>query len=50
MKRYRKMKQGQRAHLGSMEKKRDTMHRHGDIDQRRGSTEKEKGRRRCQLG
>jgi hypothetical protein len=34
------MKQGQRAHLGSMEKKRDTMQRRGDNDQRRGSTEK----------
>jgi hypothetical protein len=49
-KRYRKMKRGQRAHLGSMEKKRDMMRRCGDIDQRRGSIRKGKGRRQCQLG
>jgi hypothetical protein len=38
-KRYRKMKQRQQVHLGSMGKKRDTTRRHGDIDQRRGDIE-----------
>jgi hypothetical protein len=46
MKCYRKMKQRHRAHLGSMGRKRDTVRRRGDISQRRGGIEVEKGKRR----
>jgi hypothetical protein len=49
MKHCRKMKRGQRAHLGSIGRKRDTMQRRGDVDQRRGGTGEWKGRRRHQL-
>jgi hypothetical protein len=38
-----KMKRRQRAHLGSMRRKRDTMRWHGDIDRRRGDTGEGKG-------
>jgi hypothetical protein len=37
-KRYWKMKRGQRAHLDSMVRKRDTKRWRGDVSQRRGST------------
>jgi hypothetical protein len=40
MKRCRRMKRMQRAHLSFMERKRDMVHRCGDIDRRRGSTKK----------
>jgi hypothetical protein len=48
-KRYWKMKWRQRAHLGSMGRKCDTVRWHDDVGRRRGGTEEEKGRRRCQL-
>jgi hypothetical protein len=40
----------QRARLGSIGMKCDTVRRRGDIGQRRGGTEEGKGRRRRQLG
>jgi hypothetical protein len=46
MKHYRNMKQRQRAHLGSMERKRDTTRWCGDISQMRGGTRE--GKRRIQ--
>jgi hypothetical protein len=42
-KRSQKMKQSQRAHVGSMGSKRDTACRHGDVGRRRGSTGEGKG-------
>jgi hypothetical protein len=42
MKCCRKMKQRQRAHLDSMERKCDTARWRGDIDRRRGDTEEGK--------
>jgi hypothetical protein len=42
----RKMKRRQRAHLGSMGRKRNTMRWRGDVAQRRGVTREEKVRRR----
>jgi hypothetical protein len=39
---YREMKQRQRAHLGSMERKCDTTQRCGDVGRRRGGTGKGK--------
>jgi hypothetical protein len=45
-KRYRKIKRRQRAHLGSVESKRDTMRQRGNASRRRGDTEEGKGRRR----
>jgi hypothetical protein len=50
MKCCRKIKQMQRAHLGSIERKRDTTRRCGDIGQRSGGTREGNGRRRRQLG
>jgi hypothetical protein len=50
MKHYQKMKQRQGARLDSMERKRDTALRCGNVDRRRGDTGEEKGRRQCQLG
>jgi hypothetical protein len=44
-----KMKWRQRAHLGSMERKYDTVQQHDDVDQKKGGTSEEKGRRRYQL-
>jgi hypothetical protein len=44
-----KMKWMQRAHLASMERKRDTVRQRGDVDRRRGGTGEEKGWRRRQL-
>jgi hypothetical protein len=41
----RQMKQSQRAHLGSIGRKRDTVWRHDHVGRRRGVTEEEKGRR-----
>jgi hypothetical protein len=41
----RKMKRSQRAYLGSMAKKCDTVQWHDDINRRRGGTIKGKGRR-----
>jgi hypothetical protein len=35
VKQYRKMKRRQRSHLGSMERKRDTVQRREDVSQRR---------------
>jgi hypothetical protein len=46
-KRCRKMKRRQRAHLGSMRRKRDMARQHGDVGRRRGGTEEGKWRRRC---
>jgi hypothetical protein len=46
MKHCRKMNQMQRARLGYMGRKRDTVRRHGDDGRRRGGTEEGKGRRR----
>jgi hypothetical protein len=46
IKRCRKIKWRQRAHLVSMGRKRDTMRLCDDIDQRRCGTEEGKGRRR----
>jgi hypothetical protein len=40
------MKQRQRARLGSMGRKRDTVRRRDDVDRRRGGTEEGKERRR----
>jgi hypothetical protein len=37
-KHYRKMKRRQRAHLGSIGRKRDRTRQRGDVDQRRGGT------------
>jgi hypothetical protein len=48
-KRCRKMKQRQQARLGSIERKRDTMRRRGNIGRRRGGTREGKGRRQRQL-
>jgi hypothetical protein len=45
MKHYRKMKRRQRAHLGSMGRKRDTAHWSDDVGWRRGSTGERKGMR-----
>jgi hypothetical protein len=45
MKRYRKTKQRQRAHLDSIKMKCDMARRCGDVGRRRGGTEKGKGRR-----
>jgi hypothetical protein len=50
IKHYRKMNWRQRAHLGSMGRKRDMVRRRDDVGRRRGGTEKDKGRRRRQLG
>jgi hypothetical protein len=47
---YRKMKQRQRVHLGSMGRKCDMVQRCDDVSRRRGSTEEGKGRKRYQLG
>jgi hypothetical protein len=46
MKRCQKMKRSQRARLGSMGRKCDTVRRRGDVGQRIGGTEEGKGRRR----
>jgi hypothetical protein len=45
MKHCRKMKQRQRAHLGSMGTKRDTTRWRGDVGWRRDDIEERKGRR-----
>jgi hypothetical protein len=50
MKCCQKIKQMQRIHLGSMGRKHDMTQRRDNVDQRRCDTEKEKVRRRCQLG
>jgi hypothetical protein len=49
-KRCRKMMRRQRAHLGSMRRKRDTAWLRDDVDRRRGDTGDGNGRRRRQLG
>jgi hypothetical protein len=43
----RKMKRRQRAHLGSMGRKRDTVRWHDNIGRRRGGIGEGKGRRQC---
>jgi hypothetical protein len=45
-----KMKRRQRARLGSMKRKCDTVRWRDDVGRRRGDTEEGKGRKRCQLG
>jgi hypothetical protein len=50
MKHYQKIKERQRAYLGSMERKRDTARWRGDISQRRDNTSEGKGGRRRLLG
>jgi hypothetical protein len=50
MKHYQKIKERQRAYLGSMERKRDTARWCGDIGQRRDNTREGKGGRRRLLG
>jgi hypothetical protein len=45
-----KMKRMQRARLGSMGRKRDTVQRNDDVGRMRGTTGEGKGRRRHQLG
>jgi hypothetical protein len=49
-KRCQKMKRRQRAHLGSMRRKRDKARRHDDVGRMRGGTGEGKGRRQCQFG
>jgi hypothetical protein len=46
----RKMNRRQRAHLGSMGRKRDMMRQCDDVGRRRGRSEEGKGRRRRHLG
>jgi hypothetical protein len=42
---YREMQQRQQAHLGSMERKRDTVWWNDNVGQKRGDTREGKGRR-----
>jgi hypothetical protein len=50
MNHYRKMKQRQRAHLGSMGRKRDTMWQRDNIGQWRGDTGEEKREETMSIG
>jgi hypothetical protein len=49
MKHYQKVKQKQRARLGSIKRKHDTTQRRGNINRRSDSTGEAKGRRQYEL-